>query len=87
MIIYEITKDGTTTEIKAPGHIHPPDFLTAVKEQTGIDVNLGDIKQGYERMFFKRNRNYSKPGHTFFKRCAASEFGARPVTFVRIGNG
>ena len=84
--IYELLKDCETKEIKATGHIDPFEFCQRIQSETGIKVNIGDVKQGWERMVFKRNRTKNKPGHFFYRRCSASEFGANPVTFVKIEN-
>ena len=77
MTIYELIKDSETSEIKALGHVDPFEFKKKIKFELGIDVNIGDIKQGWEAMRFE------KPG-IYFKRCNSSEFGANPVTFVRL---
>lgn len=83
MTIYEILRDESN-EFKALGHHPAVEFAQAVKEQYGVEINIGDVKQTWEKEFFKRNRNPTKSGTWFFGKCDKWDDGSRPVTVAEV---
>lgn len=66
------------TEFKAIGHIDALEFQQAVKEQYDADINIGDVKHGFEHMRCYRK---GKRHETIWKRCSVTDFGAKEITF------
>lgn len=60
------------------GHVDPVDFAAAVAELYEISVDPDKVKHDWECMRFEN-------GAQSFRPCSAIEFGARPITTVKIG--